>query len=88
MAKRKKAVHVEVTMHSVIVVTCDDMKMATKEIGLVEGVGWVDFLDKINFIHVHVDPRYDAQEVAAEIELLLSAEVPDVFRTSEAGNGN
>jgi hypothetical protein len=32
-----------------------------------------------NPVWVKVDPRYDVQEVADEIEALLTAEVPDVF---------
>jgi hypothetical protein len=31
-------------------------------------------------LRVMVDPRYDIQEVAEEIETLLKADVPDVFK--------
>jgi hypothetical protein len=31
-------------------------------------------------LRVMVDPRYDIQEVAEEIETLLKADVPDIFK--------
>lgn len=34
----------------------------------------------VNLMLIDVDPRYDLDEVGAEIESLVTAEVPDVFR--------
>jgi hypothetical protein len=31
-------------------------------------------------LYIMVDPRYDVREVAGEIEALLTAEVPDIFK--------
>ncbi len=50
------------------------------EIGNIEGVSNAKMVTARNPIFVTVDPRYDIKEIAAEIERLLTAEVPDVFK--------
>jgi len=50
------------------------------EIEEIEGVIRVDDLRKHTGVsNVHIDARYDLEEVTSEIESLLSAKIPDVF---------
>lgn len=53
---------------------------AVFEIKEIEGVEQVFLINGTNPLSVYVDPRYDIQEVAQEIEVLLASEVPDVFK--------
>lgn len=77
MAKPKQKYLVEVYHGTWIHVHCDNPEITKHEIEQIEGVEWVDPLNKV--LSVWVDPRYDAQEVAQEIRELLSSEVPEVF---------
>lgn len=49
------------------------------DIKSIEGVNTVSFING-NPILVSVDPRYEIEDIAREIEGLLAAEVPDVFK--------
>lgn len=79
MANKKVDVIVKKVNDSVIYVFCDDRARIAKELENISGISsihiWSDRLD----VWVS-DPRYDTDEVAQEIQELLTAEVPDVFR--------
>jgi 16S rRNA G966 N2-methylase RsmD len=57
----------------------DNAKQYLSEVSEVEGVDSIS-LPTRNPIFVYVDPRYDKNEVANEIKILLSSNVPSVFR--------
>ena len=79
MAKPKQAHSVIVLPKGGIHVWTDDPKRAAFEIENVEGVAQA-LARSIGLISVYLDPRYDTDEVAEEIRILLASEVPDIFR--------
>lgn len=52
--------------------------IAISDIESVEGVSSAVIYNSLPFF-VSIDPNYDAHEVAAELEMLLSSEVPNIF---------
>lgn len=59
----------------------DDAGGQVADILMIEGVtGAYIPSHNVNLMLIDIDPRYDVSEVAAEIEGLVTAEVPDVFR--------
>ncbi len=79
MAKPKQDIKVIVYPPTLMQVWADDPKRATAEIVDIEGVNVV-IGGSENPINAYLDPRYDINEVAKEIERLLLSEVPKVFR--------
>lgn len=84
MAKQKRKVFIDVIFSSVgtLIVYCDRPREVISEVAGIEGVrdAFVGFDGRLLVL---TDPRYDVQEVITEIEELLTAEVPDVFREGE-----
>lgn len=81
MATKKCDVLVKVVANPVqpINVWIDKPTEAATEIMSIEGVTACEV--SVNGpLYIMVDPRYDAQEVAGEIRMLLTAEVPDIFK--------
>ena len=78
MAKPKQDTLVKVSPSGAVTVWTNDPKSATFEIADIEGVSFVVGGRK-NPISVYLDQRYDINEVAKEIEQLLSSEVPEAF---------
>ncbi len=64
---------------NIVHVWTDDPERMAREIGVTEGVTKA-FANANDFIEVYVNIRYDVEEVAEEIRILLASEVPDVFR--------
>ncbi len=79
MAKPKQDDLVRVLPNNSIHVYTNEPEREATRIVKIEGVINVSFGTK-NPISVYVDPRYDKEEVAQEIEELLVDSVPDVFR--------
>lgn len=81
MAKPKQKILIEVfhrggEMH----IWSSDKEQDATTIKDIEGVDAVFTRQTMNLISVYVDPRYDINEIATEIEALLTAEVPPIFR--------
>lgn len=81
MATKKMSVSVQVKEGQAfpIRIWVSDPEQHLADCESVEGVAMVNYLSG-GPIFIIVDPHYDVQEVAAELEELLTAEVPDVFR--------
>ena len=59
----------------------DNPSSVTDDIMSIEGVSRIILYGhRANCLDVFIDPRYDTTEVAKEVETLLLAEVPDIFR--------
>jgi len=80
MAKPKKDVIVEVLHNKSIRVWCNNPGQVVTELKTIEGITSILYLSTFGSIHLSTDPRYDISEIAQEIEELLTAEVPDVFK--------
>lgn len=82
MAKPKVKVLVNVTKDPVlpIEVWVNDLHQATVDIVDIEGVRGVSYMFDSLPIRVMIDKRYDVKEIADEIYVLLTAEVPDIFK--------
>lgn len=78
MAKPQKEYHVEVMLKSkVISIWCD--KRHWNDLTIIEGIEQAFSMN--NRLDLYIDPRYSIDEIANEIEELLSAQVPDVFKS-------
>jgi hypothetical protein len=80
MAKPKQSVLVNVCSNHNIIVWTDHPERDIKDIAGIEGVTRATIYSG-NPIFLSIDPRYSADEIAAEIENLLTAEIPDVFKS-------
>lgn len=78
MAKPKQEVLVETIWEGFLKIWANDPTSRLNEIRSIEGVEWVEHKSGYS-IGVGIDPRYSTEEVAQEIEELLTASVPPVF---------
>lgn len=78
MAELKEKVKVEVGELTLIVWATNVVQFMS-EIETIKGIHSVICYSK-NRLFAYPDPRYDIKEIAEEIEQLLLAEVPDIFR--------
>lgn len=78
MAKPKQSVIVKTRNGNGIDVWVDRPAKAIEAILKVEGVSLALIPNGSN-IFIWIDPRYDEEEIADEIRILLSSEVPSVF---------
>ncbi len=79
MANRKQDFIVKVLSDVSIHVWVDKSASALDTIEGIEGIDAIES-EAIGPVVVHVDPRYDSQEIGEEIETLLSVEAPLMFR--------
>lgn len=78
MAKPKKSVLIE-KLPNHLRVWCNNPTQWLSDLASIEGIIRVDNLTGGCTI-LHCDPRYDLSELAQEVEQLLMAEVPEVFK--------
>ena len=78
MAKPKVKIKVEIVNDTFITVWAKDAHRHIPDVESIEGVHFASSSGRLMIIYT--DPRYDVNEVAREIEQLLSAEMPEVFR--------
>jgi hypothetical protein len=79
MAKLKQETLVEEYQDSISVWTNEPLK-EVETISNIEGVDTALIAGGTNPIYVYVDPRYSVAEIADEIRVLLTADVPDIFK--------
>lgn len=81
MAKPNKKVLVQVVGDPVfpIKVWVDNPTSIIDDIQSIEGIDMLSVTSR-NLIYVSIDLRYEVEDIAKEIEDLLMAEVPDVFK--------
>ena len=79
MAKPKQATLIRAYTSNRITVWTNEVSRVIEEISEVEGINLV-VSGNGSAIFLYTDPRYDVDEIADEIRLLLSSEVPSVFR--------
>lgn len=78
MAKPKRAVVIRKLSVGVLWVYCEHHAEQAAEVGAIEGISAVTIWG--DMLWVWVDPRYDLDEVAAEVEVMLTpVEIPEAF---------
>lgn len=78
MAKPKVQVLVKIRTSTIMDVYTNEIKKSVSDVLSIEGVLCADCI--AGRISTIIDPRYDIQEIADEIKILLMSDVPDIFQ--------